>query len=289
MASWRTAGGFDGVFLPSGFCIETCADAPEACAAARTLAADEYVQRTIARLALSLIEEPAALARMWEDVRQSVRARLGARIDESRLLESLAGHGAAWFAGRRGTQAGWSYGVTQEFAALLRRALRVHATNGPGGDATEACEDFRVYARRLYARTFPPYPACDRICDQDPPVCLYRHAVADLVATRRFQRFWLDADTADLTAGDGSRGETWRVCRSASYELIEHPEENWPAERRSAASAAANRVGLCFAQQMLADDTRKLPRSARIIIESVIGQAESESDVLNTRTVTTSK
>jgi hypothetical protein len=117
--------------LPSAFCVETCGGAPDSCAAARELAADEYVQRTIARIVLSLIEDPDALERMWSDLLETVRARRSAHIDENHLLRSLSGHGAAWYAGRRGTQAGWSYAATQEFAALLRRALRTKVADGP--------------------------------------------------------------------------------------------------------------------------------------------------------------
>jgi hypothetical protein len=53
-----------------------------------------------------------------------------------------------------------------------------------------------------------------------------------LVASCRFQQFWLEADAADLKSADGSRRETWRMCESASYELIEYAEENGLDEQR---------------------------------------------------------
>jgi hypothetical protein len=98
-----------------------------------------------------------------------------------------------------------------------------------------------------------------------------------LVASCRFQQFWLEADAADLKSADGSRRETWRMCESASYELIEYAEENGLDEQRKKIGASARRLGLCFAQQMLADDKRKVPRSIRVIIDSVITEALSDS------------
>lgn len=273
MAKWRTEVGLDELFLPRPFCAQTCAGAPEACASARRLLADDYVQRAVARAALATIEEAGALDRLWDDVVGAIAARRPARLDEARLLRSVAGHAADWYAGRRGAQGSWTYADTAELSDGLRAVLLDKVASGEPGRAAQLREAFRATARRLHARTFNPYPACEHVCTQDPPACLYRSAVADVVASGRYRKSWRAADDADAVSADGRRRQTWEVCQDAAYELAEFPEPDAPEELRLQVVSAAKRVCLCFEQQMLADDDRKAPRTTRRILARVLTEA----------------
>ena len=65
----------------------------------------------------------------------------------------------------------------------------------------------------------------------------------------------------------------WQLARSASYELIEHPAPGWLDDATARARAAARRVGLCFCQQMLAEDPGKVPRTVRELTAQLLTEA----------------
>ena len=89
----------------------------------------------------------------------------------------------------------------------------------------------------------------------------------------RYDAAWLDADDADLKDDDGRRRETWEVCQDAAYELIEFPDDEQDEEAKEKLDAAARRVALCFQQQMLANDRRKVPRTSRRVLARVLREA----------------
>jgi len=274
MARWRSEAGREALYHPRPFCVRTCPDAPEACDAARRLVADDYVQRTLGRLVLSLVEDPGALDRLWVDLVDVLRARRAGAVPEDALLRSFAGHGADWYAARRGAQSQWTYGDTARLRDSLQEALLDKAVTGRDGDHDGVRAGFQEVARQLHRRTFLPYQACEHTCRQDPPLCLYRSAVADLVASRRYQPSWREADATDAVSEDNSRTQTWEVCQDAAFELIEFPEPDGDPELNGRIITAAKRVCLCFEQQMLADDHRKVPRTSRRILARVLGEAQ---------------
>jgi Helicase HerA, central domain len=271
MSRWRAASGPD-LFLSRPFCAETCAGAPGACEAARQLMDEEYVQRTLSRTILSAIDEAGALDRLWEDFVGVVRARRPVTVAEPALLRALAGHGSDWLAGRRGAQGMWSYADTATFRDDLRRALLAQL-GGDRADAAQWLEVFRATAMRMHARDAEPYSACALVCTQEPPLCLYRAAVADLVTSGRYRPAWEQADLEDARSDEGRRQETWDVCQDAAYELVEFPDPDMAAETSEAVELAARRVCLCFEQQMLAADRTKVPRTSRRILARVLREA----------------
>jgi hypothetical protein len=272
MEAWRTSGGLEVFFQPSQFCPETCAGAPEACEEARRLIEDSYVQRVVARLALSAAEDTDAIDRMWPDLLATLRSRRQVTCDEKQLLRSFAGHASDWYADRRGAQAAWPYSSTARLAGCLRHALVDKLDSPDRPAASKHARDYQALARQLSERSFPPFPICDQVCDQDPPLCLYRQAVADLVQARTYQPFWRQAEQADKNSG--GRQRSWGLCRSAAFELIEFPNPKMDPKTHRNVAAAARRVGLCFAQQMLDADERKLPEMVRAISAEVLAQAE---------------
>jgi hypothetical protein len=274
MARWRQDAGPAAAGHPQPSCAETCAGAPSACAAARLLVSEDAVRAALARTVLSTIEHPGALDRMWPDLLSTIDARRPASVDRAALLRAVAGHAADWYARRRGAQGNWSYPDTERLSELLRAALVEKAAAGSADlAASPARQAFQVEAQRLHQRAYSPYAYCDRICDQRPPLCLYRWAAADLVATGRYRAAWQHAEAGDLAVEGDRRTRTWDTCQDGGYELIEFPEDDWPDERRVTVSTAARRACLCFAQQMLVDDTRKIPRTARRVMIRILDEA----------------
>jgi hypothetical protein len=93
------------------------------------------------------------------------------------------------------------------------------------------------------------------------------------VTSGRYDRAWFESDAADGASEDQRRRETWEVCQDAAYELIEFPDGEQEPEARERLDAAARRVALCYEQQMLANDRRKVPRTSRRVLARVLREA----------------
>ncbi|MFF4331373.1 ATP-binding protein [Streptomyces sp. NPDC001272] len=274
MNRWRTTLGLQDLYHPRPYCAQTCHAAPWACAMARTLIDDRYVQRTVARLALSTAEHSAALDRLWPEVVGVLRARRTEPVDEQRLLTAFAGHAADWYAQRRAAQASWPYRDTDALADILRTML---VQKVEGAQDTTVRERFQTQMRELHTRVHDPYPDCDRICDQ-APLCLYRSAAGDVVASHRYHAQWQRAEDADARTDNGQRRQnTWNTATASSYDMVEQPHAGMPQDERARVAAAARRASLCFAQQMLADDERKVPSTARWITGRLLSEANANA------------
>ncbi|THC49316.1 DUF87 domain-containing protein [Streptomyces sp. A1499] len=269
MARWRRAAGWDAYWLARPSCAAVCVGHSRECEAARALLDDSGVRRTFTRIALSLLADAGSLERTWPDLVQTVRPRRPPRLDETALLRCLASHAPDWYAERQGARAGWTYSATLEYAELLRLALLA-----PAGSRAAAVETFRAFATARHACDIAPYPGCDAVCPDH--TCLYRGAAADVVATGRYDASWAEADAADR--GEGDREATWGVCDAVAYELMEYPPDDASPEQRARISESRRRVGLCFAQQMIAADPTELPRSARRIIDTLLARPADGSE-----------
>lgn len=272
MRAWRLDALGAADFPPFGDCEDGCARDGRVCAVARRTIEEPGFGRTFARLVLSTIEDPGALDedRLWPDLAAEASARLPADLDEDAFMRSLVVHASRRLADRRGAQARWTYATTYDIARALQTVLlsRIGGAVDPA-----ALESFRASARALYTRTFAPYARCDEVCHQQPPLCLYRPAVADYVASGEQTTAWHRADVADAVAGHRRREESWEVALDAAYALMEFPEDHWDEPLRRQVSDAARRVALCFAQQMLDRDVKKSPRTVRRIIDKLLVEA----------------
>jgi hypothetical protein len=257
------------------FCVDTCGDHPDACRWARRVMDDSIVKAAFARTILSAIEEPEALDRLWDDLVSTLTARRPPGMSEPASLRAFAGHAAESFSHTRGSQVGWSYPSATEFSDVLRAVLleKIDGQEGSSNGRTPYRSEFVALAKRLHARAFPPYWACEAICNQDPPLCVYRSAVADLVASGRYRRAWIDADFGDASSPEQKRPRTWNLCQDAAYELIEFPKQEYEEGLNERLAATARRTALCFEQQMLAADARKIPRTSRRVIADVMNEA----------------
>ncbi len=271
MASMRAQQRLQAFFLSSPGCTQACLSASTACQEARQLVEDPALQATFARLVLSTIEDTDALDRLWPEFLSVVRAKRLPKSNEQELLYCLLGHASYWFADHRGAQASWSYAETEELADKLRKVLLSKLSNENAGPVRSL---FQQYARQLHARTYPPFPACERVCQQQPPVCLYRYAVADLVTTGRRSGAWLTAVANDAKSQDGRYRETSSVSQMVGSELIEFPEDNWPDALKQSVWKAARRTSLCYAQQALIKDSSKTARTASMIMDKLLMEAK---------------
>ncbi|HYU75630.1 MAG TPA: ATP-binding protein, partial [Ktedonobacteraceae bacterium] len=274
MAATKALQGYQSVFLQFPSCASTCSTKGQACQVAQQIVEDAAFQATFARTILSTIEDTGALDRMWHDLCSVVQARRPPRSDEQSLLRCVLIRASYWFADRRGAQAGWSYAQTRMLAEKLYHMLLARLNPTANSDLTR--NQFQHYARTLHARHYPPFPACELICQQKPPVCLYRYAVADLITTGKHSAMWRNADANDHSSPDQRRNQCWEVAQNAGYDLIEFPEINWTDEALTQrVGNAARRACLCFAQQMLSGDESKIPRTNRIILMKLQREAQS--------------
>ncbi|HEX9423789.1 MAG TPA: DUF87 domain-containing protein [Pyrinomonadaceae bacterium] len=259
----------DETLLLSFPACDVCLKTSTACQVARDIVEDPQFQRTFSHTILSTIEDSDALDRLWPDLLSVVQAKTPPRIDEQDLLRCVLMHASHWFSHKRGAQAEWTYTQTEELASNLRQMLLAKSSSE---NSESIRTKFRDYVYTLHARPFSPFPACERVCQQQPPVCLYRYAVADLVAEGRRAAEWHAAEAAD--AADEGYPQTWGVCSLAGYDLLESPDGDSADAMRLRAQDALRRVGLCFAQQMLAGDAMKAPQTVRWIVDKLLAEAD---------------
>jgi len=229
---------------------------------ARILAEDASFRRDFLRLVVSITENDGALDRLWGGVVARACARRTGNMEEHVLLRCLIVYSSRWFAYRRGAQEAWSYADTAELDAHLRGVLLAKLENR---DASEALESFRRVMYRLHARPFEPFLGCAKICTQAMPLCLYRRAVADLIATSKedLAGRWNTAIMNDTTNKDGLK-QTWNNTQRVSLELIECNAEQADATRR---------IRLCYAQHML---SRDFAENHQADLEALLVEAESK-------------
>lgn len=203
--------------------------------AARAVVDTPAFQREFTRFVVSITENDDALDRLWSQLFVRLQAVRQRDMDENALLRCVLIYASSWFAQRRGRQAGWSFAQTTELEKYLRQLL---LTRLIGQDWLPALASLRALMHTLHARPFEPFPGCEKICRQTPPLCLYRHAVADIVSPTREA---LIADWMNTFTEEGPE-EAWTLCKDMTEQLIEvHPAQE----------EAVRRIGLCYAQQML--------------------------------------
>ena len=92
-----------------------------------------------------------------------------------------------------------------------------------------------------------------------------RRSLSVLLGTRRRH---------DARSERPDQKQSWQVCQDAAYELIEFPDPAAPRHLAGQIAGSARRVGLCFEQQMLAGDSRKVPRTTRRILDRILDEAQ---------------
>jgi hypothetical protein len=219
------------------------------------------------------MEDITALDRLWSELLTRVNPLRPARMEKTDLLECVLSHASSWFAERRGAQNKWSYGETGRFANQLEGVLLAKLANT---DIRVAYDNFQKTAFELHKRKFDPFPACSRICRQEPPICLYRRAAEDMIDSNVFSADWVTAEKADLKKDPNRRSATWEVSMDAGYEIIEFLDETYSKTEIEVNHGSARRASLCFGQQMLFEDPSKSSGTALRIIDKIIKEAGHE-------------
>jgi hypothetical protein len=228
-------------------CHKHCKD-KKVCALARQIVEDKSFQHTFARVTLSLLHDVNALKRMWRELVFHIRAKRPHWANEEQLIQCVCVHAAHWFADLRGAQASWSYRKTAEFANKLTDAL--FSQTKSENDLTLK-NDFRQFGLEQHQRSFNPFPGCAFICQQNPPLCLYRSAVQDLIKANTKAEVWAKAEASDFNNGAADKLETWEVCQDAAFAMMEFADDTWNDKSQHENFTAARRASLCFGQHML--------------------------------------
>ncbi len=218
---------------------------------ARHVTEDPYFRRDFVRLVISITEDDDALERLLPALFDRANAARRPNVDEKVLQRCLLTYATAWFAARRGRQAGRSYSETAELESALRQVLFAKLA---GNNPKRSLSSFRDVTQRFHRRAFPPFAGCGEICRQDPPVCLYRHAVADFVSQSGEGSYgtWRSAYVADLAGGQGETKGMQACWTTVSEELV---RGTMP---RAEHEGTFSRIELCYAQHMLAREPRDL-------------------------------
>lgn len=255
-------------------CSTQCQVNPGLCQLAREIVAGKSFQQTFARIALSTIHDTGALERLWPDLKGYIAPRLSSSHEQQPLLECVLHHAAWWFAYKRGAHAVWPYVETAQFAVALKDAL-LSRLNANGQE--KAVAHFREAALQQHRRTFDPFPACGRICGQNPPLCLYRSAVVDLIGRGKFTALWTEGKPAYLANAPTQevKDKLWELCQDAGHELMEFADDSWPEEQAKIDNhAAARRASLCFGLNMLSQNASLSPTAALKSIGQLISYSK---------------
>ena len=253
-------------------CHERSLAADRACDEARMISEKFACRRIFARLILSTLEAPESVDQMWADVISTVQTSRHSATEQHMALRCLCFHASEGFVRRRGAQANWTYAHSKGIHELLVDLLWSKAE---GRSLEPSRSRLRSEMLRSCHRIADPFPSCSRICRQEPALCLYRDYAADLVESGEIAVPWREADSNDLKSEDGRRRQTWKVSQDAAYLMIQWPEDEWPLEKKQAATEVARRASLCFAQQMLYSDPRKLPRTAKRTMDRLLSEAQN--------------
>lgn len=258
--------------VPTLACNETCRSDTAACREARRIAVDDQFAESFNRFALSAMENDGAFDRLWPEVANLVEARRTWSVVPASLLDCIAAHAPARLAHRRGAQDGWSYSDTRRFRELLSAVVERLARAQPAGDERAA---FRAFAIELHGRHLPPFPVTARLSKEGTGVCLCRWPAADLVPDPRLRSQWFEAEEQDEAgigdaAPDRPRPNMWTAAMDAASIIVEFPYDDWPVDLQEEVAATARRTALCYAEQMLASDDAKTPRTAARIMDEIL-------------------
>lgn len=245
-----------------------------ACPRALKMVETPAVKRAFGRVVLSAIYNPGGLARTWPDVVALVEPMRPLDVDRNSLLRCVIHRGAEQWADAAGARGSWPFDETTRISTLIGRMMCA-ALDGHSDETT--VDELRCALRTLRGEGFGPFPTCSRIWASDAAdACVCAVPVAELVASGQFGEQWADADSDDRTGG--RRQATWDVCTAAAFELIElNPFDAGDADLPQI-NRTADRLGLCFAQQMLSAQKWTHPATSRRALMALFAEQQLQAD-----------
>jgi hypothetical protein len=232
------------------------------------------VQRAVATYVLGVVERGTEGLDALDGIVAEGR-RLQPGLKESpEYLRSLVVRGIDLHLRSLGGSYGWSFdeiaqvrdGLTPLVLDRLDVRLAGKAGEDPGaleGPVATVAEQYRGACRR----TFDPYPACSAICDQDPPLCLYRHHAASSVGDDGVFRQFTSIIHSD---------EELAAVAPRLVEMCLATADRFAGPGLPAASRV--RAGLCFATQVLEERIDVTPATRVRIGAELLTVARSTQD-----------
>lgn len=218
-----------------------------ACPRALQIVENLAVARAFSRAVLSAIYNPGGLQRTWPDLVSLVEPLRPRNITRDTMLRCIIHRGAEHWADTAGARGGWPFDDTVGVSRLLGQALIAVLECR---DEHSTLVELRGLLRGLRGDPFGPYPACSQIWASDrEDACACAVPVADLVSSGQFNEDWTRARFEDSIGVQETH--TWRVSCDAAAEVIEAPPVDTSDECMSRIDVNADRIALCFAQQML--------------------------------------
>ena len=257
MAQRRADLGLDPLLRRSAACQAVCKDL-SVCDQARHLVDDPTIKQTFARAVLTLAEadeidnEDGSLM----ELRGAISARMAPDSSLDVLYPSIVVHASEWFAMRRGAQWAWSFARTDE----LETAILTFLLEGPSQGSLER---FQTAMATVHARSYPPFAACDQICDQrQPPVCMYRWSAADALPGFR----------PKLATALSDDKNDWQIApflaaEEETYAMLGTEARGKVAEPKT---SARGRAALCLLQQAFEFDASLTHADARARIRDML-------------------
>lgn len=236
--------------LPRSYdlCAGQCSATAAECGAAREASDNILLQRTFAKVTLSLFGTPGALERLRPDLDSVIQMRSTTRRANASCLHMHLCYGLAERWGRR---LGWTFPETGLFAAGLRRLWQSNV-----GDIQSFWRDFGPMLTTGVSPCLGCRVSAQRFGDSSP--CSMRTAVEELVDSGTFDKAFTEATRADDRA-DGPLRNTYAVCNDAAFELIEFPSELADEAAREQITRHARRTLICFAESMLERHYQRAP------------------------------
>lgn len=216
------------------------------CDLAQEIAELPAFQDAISYYVLSIVETPKSVTDELPKLLEKARRYYPGLIASKELIQSLLIHGIVLHLRRLGRKYQWSFdGIATLSEALIPVVLEafqsLETSSGLSSLNLQRLEKFRSEYRQLCIRNLDPFPACSKVCDQQPyPLCLYRYQVSKLLNHKRLH----DAFGAAIQSSespDRMLESLNEVCFSASSLCLTNDA---PLDNRS-------RIALCFAIQKL--------------------------------------
>jgi hypothetical protein len=219
------------------------------------------------RFVLSMAENPRSVPLLWSNLRRRTRELTQPRVVPEELSRRTLEYAIWNFVQDHGRKGQWLYSETD----LLRKSLsEVFRQLLNGNDATESVSHFCHQWTELHRTEEQPFIACRTICVEQNS-CRYRTAVdkalgMEFATHSRALRQAMRANSNEQTV---YLEDAWSLCRAFSSSLILVDEQLKPA---------LTRVGLCYAQQLLASDLSEIQRAAMAALVRASGDAAIEQE-----------
>lgn len=243
------------------------------CDLAQEIAELPVFQEAISYYVLSIVETAKSATDELPKVLEKARKYYPGLVVSKELIQSLLIHGIVLHLRRWGRKYQWSFdGIVTLNEVLIPVVLEAFQSLELSSNLSpvnmQRLETFRHEYCQLCIRNLDPFPACRKVCDQQPhPLCLYRYQVGSLLQQKRLhdtfgQAIQSSENTEELL-------ENLRnVCYSACSLCV---TDQLPLDYQT-------QIGLCFAVQKFEEMINISPHLREEYLESLIEYMKISSE-----------